>query len=38
MAVIKDIEYYLPEKVLTNDQLEQEFVEWKSSKIEKKTG
>ena len=27
-AFIKDIAYYLPEKVLTNEQLAAEFPEW----------
>lgn len=35
---IARIEYYLPEKVLTNEMLEQEFPEWNSAKVEKKIG
>lgn len=32
------IEYYLPKKILTNQDLEKEFSDWSSEKIEKKTG
>jgi 3-oxoacyl-[acyl-carrier-protein] synthase III len=35
---ISKIDYYLPERVLTNRQLAQEFPEWDSSKIEEKVG
>ena len=35
---ITNIEYYLPEKVITNDDLAKEFPEWSSDKIEKKIG
>jgi len=35
---IKYIEYYLPDKILNNKQLEKEFPEWDAEKIEKKTG
>ncbi len=35
---ITNIEYYLPEKILTNDQLAKEFSDWSSDKIEKKVG
>lgn len=35
---LKHIEYYLPEKVLSNKQLETEFPGWNSEKIEKKVG
>ena len=35
---ITSIEYYLPEQILTNDQLAKEFSEWSSDKIEKKVG
>jgi len=35
---IADIEYYLPEKIITNDQLAKEFPAWSSEKIEKKVG
>lgn len=37
-AAIKAIEYYLPENVLTNDQLAAEFPEWTAEKIFSKTG
>ena len=32
-AYIKDIAYYLPEKLLTNEQLAAEFPEWSTEKI-----
>ena len=35
---ITNIEYYLPEKVVTNDQLAKQFPDWSSEKIEKKIG
>ncbi len=35
---IANIEYYLPEQILTNDQLSKEFPAWSSEKIEKKVG
>ena len=35
---IANIEYYLPEKVVTNDQLAKQFPDWSSDKIEKKVG
>lgn len=35
---ITKIEYYLPEKILTNQELESIFPEWDAEKIEKKTG
>lgn len=35
---IANIEYYLPKKILTNDQLAKQFPEWSSDKIEKKIG
>jgi len=35
---IKKIEYYLPESIVTNNELEKEFPEWDAEKIEKKTG
>ena len=35
---IKDIAYYLPEKILTNDQLAAEFPEWTTEKIAGKVG
>lgn len=37
-AFIKAIEYSLPEKVLTNDELAELYPEWTAEKIEKKTG
>lgn len=37
-AFIKAIEYYLPEGILTNDEIIAEFPEWSLEKIEKKTG
>lgn len=37
-ATIRKIEYNLPDKVLTNRQLESEFKDWNAAKIEKKTG
>jgi len=37
-ATIKQIEYYLPEKILTNHDIKQEFPEWNDSMIEKKVG
>jgi len=35
---IKHIEYYLPDKILNNKQLEKEFPEWDAKKIEEKLG
>lgn len=37
-AYIKAISYYLPEKVVTNEQLVEEFPEWTVDKIAKKVG
>ena len=37
-AKITDIEYYLPEQILTNNQLDKQFPDWSSDKIEKKIG
>lgn len=37
-AVIKAIEYYLPEKILTNEQLALAFPGWSAEKIFEKTG
>ncbi len=37
-STVVKIEYYLPEKILSNDNLMQEFPEWDASKIEKKVG
>lgn len=38
MAYIKGISYYLPEKVMTNEELVQEFPEWSVDKVAKKVG
>jgi len=35
---IANIEYYLPEKIITNEQLATQFPDWSSEKIEKKVG
>ena len=35
---IKAISYYLPKKVVTNEQLVEEFPEWSVEKIAKKVG
>ena len=37
-ANIVAIEYYLPKKILTNKNLEDQFISWSSKKIEEKTG
>src|SRR5438093_161085 len=37
-AVIRAIEYHLPERALTNAQLSAEFPDWSMAKIESKTG
>lgn len=37
-AFIRAIEYYLPERVLTNDELSAQFPEWSVTKIAEKTG
>ncbi len=37
-AYIKAISYYLPEKVVTNEELLQEFPEWSVDKVAKKVG
>ena len=37
-AKITKIEYYLPETIITNNDLEKEFPNWPSEKIEKKVG
>jgi 3-oxoacyl-[acyl-carrier-protein] synthase-3 len=37
-AIINHIEYYLPEKIITNDDLRKEFPLWDVNKIEKKSG
>ena len=38
MAYIKGISYYLPEKVVTNEELIKEFPEWSVDKVAKKVG
>jgi len=38
MAYIKGISYYLPEKVVTNEELLQEFPEWSVDKVAAKVG
>ena len=38
MSYIKAISYYLPEKVLTNDELVKEFPEWSVDKVAQKVG
>lgn len=38
MASIKALSYYLPKKVITNEQLVEEFPEWSVEKIAKKVG
>ena len=38
MAYIKAMSYYLPEKVLTNDELIKDFPEWSVEKVAKKVG
>ncbi|MDB5141274.1 MAG: ketoacyl-ACP synthase [Mucilaginibacter sp.] len=37
-AFLKAVSYYLPEKILNNDQLNTEFPEWSAEKISQKTG
>jgi 3-oxoacyl-[acyl-carrier-protein] synthase III len=37
-AYIKEISYYLPEKILTNEELIEEFPEWTVEKVAKKVG
>lgn len=37
-SYIKAISYYLPENILTNEELAKEFPEWTTEKIEKKLG
>lgn len=37
-AFIKDIAYYLPEKVLTNEQIAEMFPEWSAEKVANKVG
>ena len=38
MAYIKAISYYLPERVVTNEELVQEFPEWSVDKVANKVG
>lgn len=38
MAFIKGISYYLPDKIVTNDELLTEFPEWSVDKVEAKVG
>lgn len=38
MAYIKGISYYLPEKVMTNEELVKEFPEWSVDKVAQKVG
>ena len=38
MAYIKGISYYLPERVITNEELLKEFPEWSVDKVAKKVG
>lgn len=38
MAYIKGISYYLPERVVTNEELVREFPEWSVDKVAKKVG
>ena len=38
MAYIKGISYYLPEKVVTNEELLQEFPEWSVDKVAARVG
>ena len=35
---IKQVEYYLPERILTNEELEKAYPEWSATKLEKKVG
>jgi len=37
-AYIKAIDYYIPQKILTNEELIQEFPEWSVDKIIEKVG
>ena len=37
-AYIKAVDYYLPERVLTNDQIVQRFPEWSAEKVASKVG
>lgn len=37
-AYIKAINYYLPEQILTNDQISERFPEWSAEKVAKKVG
>ena len=35
---IKDIAYYLPEKILTNEEIAKQFPEWSAEKVANKVG
>jgi 3-oxoacyl-[acyl-carrier-protein] synthase III len=37
-SIISNIEYYLPEKIVTNELLEKQFSDWNAAKIQEKTG
>ena len=37
-AKIKQVEYYLPERILTNEELEKAYPDWSAAKLEKKIG
>jgi len=37
-AYIKDIAYYLPKQILTNDQIAEQFPEWSAEKVANKVG
>lgn len=37
-AYIKAVDYYLPERILTNDQIAQKFPEWSAEKVASKVG
>ena len=37
-AKIKQVEYYLPQGILTNEELEKAYPEWSATKLEKKVG
>ena len=38
MAYIKAISYYLPERIITNEDLVRDFPEWSVDKVAKKVG
>ena len=37
-AYIKAVDYYLPENILTNEQIAQRFPEWSAEKVASKVG